>query len=111
MVPASFQKIFAVFRDVITVHVRCYFCSLFVYFTLHSAFPDLRKPTRSRSNIDCFIFVCANSVGILEEPELVRLSGLRLAFSFSRFGLAPTKMPQLLWDQSVVIFAVDSLPF
>ncbi len=70
MVPASFQKISAVFRDVTTVHVSYYFCSLFVYFTLHSALPSLRKPTWSRSNIDCFLFVRAKSVGILEDPSL-----------------------------------------
>lgn len=82
MVPPSFQKISAVLRDVITVHVSCYFFSLFVYFTLHSALPDLRKPTRSRSNIDCFLFVCAKSVRILEEPELVRLSWIKVGFFF-----------------------------
>ncbi len=82
MVPARFQKISAVFRDVIMVHVSCYFCSLSVYFTLHSGLPDLRKPTRSRSNNDCFIFVCAKSVGILEEPEVVRLSWIKVDFFF-----------------------------
>ncbi len=82
MVPPSFQKISAVLRDVITVHVSCYFFSLFVYFSLHSALPDLRKPTRSRSNIDCFLFVCAKSVRILEEPELVRLSWIKVDFFF-----------------------------
>jgi hypothetical protein len=88
VIPASFPKISAVFRDVLPVHCLV---TIFVLCSCTSPciplLPNLRKPTRSRSDIDCFIFVCAKSVGILEELELVRLSWIKF-WLFLSLGLA-----------------------
>ncbi len=96
MVPPSFQKISAVLRELL----RFMLVAIFFLCSCTSPCIPLCLILENRHGlvlISTVSYLCAqNRSEFLRNPSLEGFRGLRLAFSFSRFGLAPTKMPQLL---------------